>query len=173
MYSSEIRCDHTSVGVIVRNEDGAIALLERARPPEGIAPAAGHIDSHGSPEQTAVDEVWEELGLRINPNDLRATTIAGRIVRNSCRRIGGDHHRWWVFEAVLAESQPMNPSQDETRSAAWYTPKACEALAARTRAYQTGRLTNERWRERPGLEPVWLGFLAELGYVRPDGSESL
>jgi len=62
-------CDNKSVGVIVQNDGGDILLLHRARFPFGMAPPAGHIDDHGSPEQAAVTEVFEEVGLTL-PIDL-------------------------------------------------------------------------------------------------------
>ncbi|WP_158894069.1 NUDIX domain-containing protein [Amycolatopsis anabasis] len=48
----------------------------RGRPP-GSAPAAGHVDQHGDPEQTARAEVTEEVGraassLRLLPTEWRS-----------------------------------------------------------------------------------------------------
>src|SRR5487761_1087297 len=95
-------CDHTSVGVIIHDQMGSLALLKRAKFPVGIAPAAGHIDDHGSPEQAARDEVYEELGIKVT--DLAKTSISNRRVENKCRREGGDYHYWYVFEATIADA---------------------------------------------------------------------
>jgi len=157
-------CDNKSVGVIIENEDGAIALLQRARFPVGIAPPAGHIDAHGSPEEAAVAEVGEELGIVVAIEGLRKTIIEGRRIDNLCRRVGGDHHEWWVFEANEPKSE-LKPSPDETKSAGWHDRTRLQELAKRTRAFRAGRIPEAEWEADPGLEELWLDFFVELGYV--------
>ena len=157
-------CDNKSVGVVITNTEGELALLRRARFPIGIAPPAGHIDDHGSPEQTAVDEVHEELGLMISFGGLHKTAIQERRVDNQCRRPGGDHHNWTVFETNQFEGG-LRPDPDETRGADWYEPELVQALADRTRALQAGQIPQVDWEADPGLEEVWVDFLSELGYV--------
>lgn len=154
-------CDNTSVGVIVMR-DGKIALLERAKPPVGIAPPAGHIDDHGTAKQAAIDEVFEELGLRVA---LGRVLIDGERKPNVCRRPGGDHHMWWVYEAQEVEGE-LQPSPDETKMAAWYSMDELQELAQRTKRYIDGHITEDEWTAEPGLEPIWLEMLIELGYVR-------
>ncbi|HUD05784.1 MAG TPA: NUDIX domain-containing protein [Candidatus Saccharimonadales bacterium] len=156
-------CDHLSVGVIIE-KDEKIALLRRANFPIAISPPAGHVDGHGSLEQTAVDEVFEELGLIVPVEGLINTDIVNRRVENKCQRIGGDHHSWTVYRATDFGGN-LNPSPDETRGAGWYDKKQYEILANRTRQMREGILTPEEWRQNPGLEEVWLGFLSELGYI--------
>jgi 8-oxo-dGTP pyrophosphatase MutT (NUDIX family) len=158
------RCDNKSVGVIVENEDGNVALLKRARFPVGMAFPSGHVDNHGSPEQTAVDEAQEELGLILALSGLRQTVIRGRYVNNPCRRPGGGHHQWWVYETSEFEGE-LRPSADEAKSAGWYSRAELQGLANRTRAFQAGQMSQAEWEARPGLEEVWLDFLAELRYV--------
>jgi 8-oxo-dGTP pyrophosphatase MutT (NUDIX family) len=58
-------CDNTSVGVIITNESGEYLMFDRNTFPPGTAPAAGHIDDHGSAEDAARAEVHEELGLHV------------------------------------------------------------------------------------------------------------
>lgn len=161
---SEKRCDNRSVGVIVTNERDEIALLKRARFPIGIAPPAGHIDKHGSPEQAAVDEVYEEVGIQLSIDGLRRTTVWDRCVANVCRRQGGDHHVWRVYESHV-EDVRMSPDPHETKGAAWYSLDAVNALAVRTRAYRAGLILPNDWAENPGLEEVWVDYMAELGYI--------
>lgn len=156
-------CDHTSVGVIIRNQESKFALLRRARFPIGIAPPAGHIDEHGTIEQAAIDEVFEELGIAVG-GLLRRTTIFGRRVKNRCRRLGGDFHRWYLFEAMVERAE-LRPSPDETEGATWYDQKELQALSNRTKAYRAGEITEEAWMANPGLEEVWVPFLTELGYI--------
>ena len=72
-------CDNKSVGVIIQNPEGEVALLRRAKFPVGMAPVAGHVDEHGSPEQAAIDEAAEEVGLHISLSGLRSTIIQARL----------------------------------------------------------------------------------------------
>jgi len=157
-------CDNMSVGVIIQSPEGEFALLKRARFPIGIAPPAGHIDEHGQPEQAAVTEVQEELGLVLAINGLRNTVIQDRRVNNQCRRPSGDHHKWWVYESN-DYSGKLAPDVDETQGAGWYNPDQLQALADRTKAFQARQLSQDEWEVSPGLEEVWLDFLTELGYV--------
>jgi 8-oxo-dGTP pyrophosphatase MutT (NUDIX family) len=158
-------CDHKSVGVLLRNERNELALLERGRFPIGIAPPAGHVDDHGTPEQAAIEEVSEEVGVIVALDGLKRTAVRDRRVGNVCRRENGDHHVWNVYEAAVTYPV-LHADPDETKGAAWYAMDAVQELAARTKAYQEGRISEQQWAENPGLEEVWLAFLTELGYVR-------
>lgn len=158
-------CDNRSVGIILTNDKGELALLNRGRFPVGIAPAAGHIDAHGSPEQAAVDELSEELGIRISVDDLARTSIYERHVKNTCRRVGGNHHVWSVYEASIADAD-LTPDPHETNGAEWYEREIVHLLARRTKAYLNGTVSQAEWVTQPGLEPVWADFLEELGYIR-------
>lgn len=157
------RCDNTSVGVVITSTKGEIVLLKRAFFPVGIAPAAGHIDDHGSAVQAAIDEVYEELGLIVQAEDLKSV-IVDRRVENRCKRPGGDHHIWSVYQTSNF-SGSLKPSEDETKGAHWYTTEEVQQLADRTKAYQAGNLTEEEWCTEPGLEEIWLNFFQELNLV--------
>ncbi len=157
-------CDNHSVGVILTNENDELALLTRGRFPIGIAPPAGHIDGHGSPEQAAIDEVAEEIGVHLSLESLHKTIIRHRRVENICRRIGGDHHRWTIYQAAVSQMD-LHPDPDETRGAAWYSQPAVRDLVERTRRYQLGVISEDEWAQQPGIEIVWADFLTELGYV--------
>ena len=157
-------CDNLSVGVIIEQND-KIALLKRAKSPIAMAPPAGHIDDHGSPEQAAVDEVFEEIGLSITSDGLVPTVISNRRVNNQCRRVNGDHHTWWVYRATKFEGT-IAPCADETQGANWYTKKELQAFADRTRSLVAANSTQADWQENPGLEETWLAFFIELGYIK-------
>ena len=157
-------CDNKSVGVILKNRKRELALLKRARFPIGIAPAAGHIDNHGSPEQAAIDELSEELGITLSISALHRTIIDKRRVANECRRIGGDYHFWTIYEAET-DITDLAPDPDETNGAFWYKKAALQSIADRTREYQEGNVDQLEWADNPGLEPVWVDFLKELGYI--------
>ena len=56
-------CDHTSVGVLIHNDNNELLLIERGTFPFGMAAPAGHVDQHDSCEEAAIAEVREEVGL--------------------------------------------------------------------------------------------------------------
>lgn len=155
------RCDNTAVGVIVTDQAGRmLTLLTRAQPPVGVAPVAGHVDGHGSPRLAAIAEVREEVGF----DAVRLREVASGRRPNRCRRPGGSWHQWTIFRAEVTGT--MRPSADETRGARWYHPGEVQTLADRTAAHSRGHIAG--WDRDPGLEPVWVGWLAELGVVRMD-----
>ena len=130
-----------------------------------MAPPAGHIDDHGSPEQAAVDEVREEVGLNLTTSQLAKTAITGRHIENICRRPGGTHHEWTVFEASVGDEK-MYPDPDETEGAIWIDMLSLRALAERGRQYRAGTIADDDWNNSPGLEPVWIDFLEETGHIK-------
>lgn len=147
-------CDNKSVGVIIENANKEILLIERARFPFGYAAPAGHIDEHGSAEQTAVEEVYEETGLCVVTNSLQRV-LGPRRIENRCRRPGGMYHDWEVFYTTDFTGN-LKPSHDETNGAQWFSQARLQELADVTRSAVPGIL---------GLEAVWLTFFEELGYV--------
>lgn len=157
-------CDNQSVGVVLKNQQGELALLKRGRYPVGMAPAAGHIDAHGTPEQAAIDELHEELGVDLAINGLTKTVIEHRLVKNLCRRPGGEYHIWNIYEATI-DGAELKPDPHETKGAGWYALGAVQALANRTKLYMNRDINEREWRNNPGLEVVWYDFLSELKYI--------
>lgn len=152
-------CDNKSVGVVIANAEGEFLLLDRAKFPFGLAAPAGHVDDHGSVEQTAIEEVYEEVGLRIGVESL-IKVIDARRVENACRRLGGDYHEWTVFSA-RASTNDITPSADETKGARWYSRGELQTIAADTRdAFRGGHMAG-----KPVFEKIWLDFFSELGIV--------
>lgn len=138
-----------------------ILVFERATAPVGIAPVTGHVDQHGSPEQSARAEVTEEAGLAVT--DLRLKLARWR--PNRCRRpaIGEVGHQWWVFQARVTGQ--LNPSVREVRAPRWAHLNQLQKYAQRTAAYAAGRISEAEFTVRPGLEPVWARFLHDLRLV--------
>lgn len=151
-------CDNTSVGVIITDDQGRLLMLQRVKPPAGIAPVAGHIDGHGSPEAAAYAEVAEEVGLTVTS----LTLLVPRYGRgNVCRRQHGPEgpgHWWTIFRASVTGD--ITPGVEEVRNVRWYTPEEVQRLAYRTAAYACGDITPAAFEADPGLEPVWVHFLA-------------
>lgn len=156
------RCDNASAGVLIRR-DGRYLTLTRVRPPAGVAPVAGHIDEHGNPMAAARAEVAEEVGLTVVA---LARVITGRWRTNVCRRHPGPlglGHKWTVYLAEVTGD--LNPDEREARDLAWYSPAQLQILADHTTRYAQGHLSEEAFTARPGLEPVWAEFLAELHII--------
>lgn len=155
-------CNNTSVGILVARDDPLrLLLIERRKYPYGYAPPAGHVDPGEDYPDAAKRELREEVGL--DATDLR---IVLRTCRdNRCRRPGGDHHEWQVYGAI-APGTPTR-SLDETKSLIWADQDTLHALAAATQHYLAGGIGEGAWRRSPGLEPVWLHMLGELGWVAP------
>ncbi len=149
-------CDNLSVGVIVQH-DGDTLLLERARYPWGWAAPAGHVDEHGSLEQTAVEEVWEETGLRISVDGL-VKVIDGVRMQNECRRPGGDHHVWTVFRAE-APSKDTNMSEDETSGKMWVPNDKLVEMVNRSREVDQAEIQHGD----ELIEGVWVEFFTRAG----------
>lgn len=154
----ETYCDHKSVGVVITNEKDEVLLLDRARFPFGLAPPAGHVDEHGSLEQTAIDETFEEVGLQLVNLE---QVIHERRVDNTCRRLGGDHHMWTVFTA-RGDGGDITPNVEETHGAGWRSLEQLQHLADETRRSRT----REHKIGAQVLESIWLDFFTELGLVK-------
>lgn len=150
------RCDNTSVGVLITNQSGRYLMFRRGRAPVGVAPPAGHIDEHGSAEDAARAEVSEEVGLTVTS----LTEVASRQRRNVCRRPGGDGHRWTVYRAEVTGD--VIPCPDEAKDVRWCSTSEIWALAWRTAMYARGRMTRAEFDADPGIEPVWVAFLAQI-----------
>ncbi|WP_406315327.1 NUDIX hydrolase [Streptosporangium sp. NBC_01639] len=157
-------CDHTSVGVLISSTVGLL-VFERATSPVGIAPVAGHIDAHGGPEQAAMNEVTEEVGLTVT----RLHLLHEGWRTNRCRRPtdGTVGHQWTIFEAQTFGQ--LHPSAHEVRAPRWLHPDEVQQYAQRTAAFAAGQVTAAEFEARPGLEPVWVRFLHDLQLVTMPG----
>lgn len=163
------RCDGTSVGVIVLDTDGRWALLRRRRPPVGWAPAAGHVDDHGTPAQAAADELAEELGIRVDPEAL--APLSDQDGRDTwqlwgpCRRrhpVGGPGHLWRLFRVVVPAGTKLIPAADEAEDAVWLHPLDVQAAAEHAVSVAAGRPAPHDARV---LEASWVLLLDALGVV--------
>lgn len=171
-------CDHTSVGVIARDDQGRILLIKRKKFPYGWAPPSGHCD--GKSYYTACfDEFETETGLRI-VGAPRSVIPKNPRKDLKCRR-GGQYHYWQIFE-VNWKGQ-LNPNEDETLGAKWCSVEEIRELAEKTRNYigrmkalsnpaipasartSTIEVLEKEWQASPGLEEVWYEFFKELQII--------
>lgn len=152
-------CDNAVVGALVFNDAGRLLLIERAGWPKGFAPPAGHVDQHGMPEDAARTEVAEETGLtvvRLSPvlREWRPGVCGSRSEPGP----QGWGHAWTVFSAEVTGAPAPTA---EARSVGWYGRAELQALADRTVRYAHGLIRADVFADHPGLEPVWLRWLAD------------
>ncbi|MFI1226183.1 MULTISPECIES: NUDIX hydrolase [Streptomyces] len=160
-------CDNTSVGILITDHQGRYLVFDRATLPHGTAPAAGHNDDHGSPEDAARAEVEEELGLTVTG----LTRITGGWRENRCRRLPGARgtgHDWTVFHAAVTGE--LVPSARETKNVRWIDSDALQELTDRTVAHAQGRMSGAEFEAAPGIEPVWIQWLVDVAaiHISPD-----
>jgi ADP-ribose pyrophosphatase YjhB (NUDIX family) len=142
-------CDNTSVGIIDLRP-GRLLQIERRKEPFGFAPPAGHVDDHGSYEDAARAEYYEEVGLIADHLEL----IYEGHHENCCRRPGGTFHDWKVYRAVGVKGLPV-PNADEVKRVIWTTPDYLMTLMKRTEDRLAGKISDQEWQHKPGIEPVW------------------
>ncbi len=166
-------CDHTSVGIIVRNPQGEIAVITRKNFPIAYALPAGHCDGD-SYQGAAIREAREEIGIEIRSQ----CQIFEADFSNPCRRDNGTHHTWQVFETEKWCGTPRAGS--DAYELIWLPKAGIESLASRTwriaLKYGFGGLESHahlvallnadpEWQEYPGLELVWCIMLTRIGII--------
>jgi ADP-ribose pyrophosphatase YjhB (NUDIX family) len=151
-------CCGETVGVLIADPAARLLLFARRQPPPGVAPVAGHVGEHGTFEAAARAEVAEEVGLSV----VRLEELARGWRGSWCRR-GSAGHMWRIYLADVTGEVRLKP--DEAADAAWYTPAQVQALAGRTVAHARGQVTATEFNADPGLEPVWVLWLAGLGHI--------
>lgn len=170
-------CDNTTVGVVMKNKQGDLLLIERKNWPYGMALPAGHLDGD-SAEKGAVREIAEEVGLNILSQEL----VFEKKLDNPCKRIGGDKHFWYVYEAKEWRGEPFIREEEieKVRKISWTPAGELKALSVRTEEFarrywldsekDLASLTyalcdDKEWQNWPGLEPVWRLILKSLKII--------
>ncbi|MDP3726561.1 MAG: NUDIX hydrolase [bacterium] len=173
-------CDNTSVGQIIRSGKKFV-VIERANYPEAYALPAGHVDGDPSFTEAMIREIREEAGLSVEENQ----SVFKEDLDNPCKRMGGTHHLWEVYEAVRW-SGTLKAGSDAKR-ARWFSPEDLKRVANRTEYFmekykipydQMGKLTvaifgknpedkatDPEWKEEMGLEPVWYYILKKVAVI--------
>lgn len=164
-------CDNKSVGVIIRRGE-EYAIILRKNYPKAYACIAGHLDGDTF-ARAAIKEADEEGHIKII---LLEEKFKG-IFANPCKRSGGTHHEWQVFEATKWTGN-LTAASDATE-AFWVPLTYINALSERTKMFSqkfgisledVSSLTKtilmyEEWNENPGLEPVWLVMLQKMKII--------
>lgn len=79
--------------------------------------AAGHIDLGETPEEAAIRETWEEIGLKIAPEQLQFVGIHHmNIVVNESSR---ENEFRWAYIVRLEEDAHLNLQESEVSSTQW------------------------------------------------------
>jgi len=163
-------CDNTSVGVLITGDDGRYLMSVRAAWPTGIAPPAGHVfdwDRAGSYPDAARALVAAELRLSVKSLDLAA---AGGWQADRCGRppgLRGAGHEWQIYAATALGT--ADPPRSRARHSRWLDPSEIQQLAVRTAQYAYGQLTDGQFHARPGIQPAWVTFLADLAIITMAG----
>lgn len=162
------KCCGTSVGVLIWSADRReLLMIERGTLPAGIAPVAGHaLDEHASYESAAREEVSEEVGLLVTG---LTRLPGGGFHPGRCRRTGSTGHTWRLFEATVTGQ--IDASVREVAAVGWWDLGEIQHLAERTADHAAGLIDAAKFSVRPGLEPVWCQWMAELGHVDLPGED--
>jgi len=172
------RCDNTSVGQIIRLYNGDLVYIERKSYPQAYALPAGHVDGDNPWSAGVERECKEEVGIEIVKN----TLVFKEEIDNPCKREGGSHHLWEVYQAEEWNGEPN--AGDDAKAAYWGSAEKIGELARRTEYFMAkygipydgvGALTraifgdpalkniDPEWVSEMGLEPVWYYILKKLG----------
>jgi ADP-ribose pyrophosphatase YjhB (NUDIX family) len=144
-------CDHTSVGILVFNQENKLLLIERAKFPFGFAIPAGHVDGDRNFTIAASRELEEEVGIK----NIRLDKFLEGRKENPCRREGGTWHYWELYlGARKVDPREVKRSLDETKKIDWADKSRIDELAERTKKYLAHEITDNEWQANPGLEPV-------------------
>ena len=172
-------CDTESVGIVVEYADGDILIADRTITPWGAACPAGHAEGHGHPapkpgvpdqpahRAAAIGELAEEVGLRARPEDLELVAHGWR--DNRCGRElrpGAPEGHWWTVYRTRLWTGDVQVAPDEVTNARRVNSEQLQELVDRTIALAHGRITEVEFGARPGIEPVWVRWLRDAGYVR-------
>lgn len=159
-------CDNTMAGVLITAEDGRYLMLSHATWPDGIAPPAAHVrdyDRQGS--YPGAVRALVAAQLRVSVRSLEQAAAGGWRDDRCCRPPGahGRGHDWQVYTATVTGT--AKPPRRRSHRPQWLGAGELQQLALRTAGYARGQLTDTQFFARPGIQPVWVAFLAGLGII--------
>ena len=121
--SKDGRVMHYAVGAIIEQE-GKYLLIDRVKPPFGLACIAGHMEQGETPEEAVRREVYEESGggLEILSSKL---LLEQEVAWNTCSK-GVRAHYWHVYTVQVSGTMLENPQ--EVKHADWYVQEQLKDL---------------------------------------------
>lgn len=149
-------------------------MIKRKNFPISYAFAAGHNDGD-SPEQAAIKEAREELGITVEG----LKHLLKVKLQNPCKRPGGTFHEWDIFEATKWSGELKSGS--DAKEAFWAPPHKLHGLAEKSERFlkkhnfktedfdlmaATSAIDKDRgWQKNPGLELVWFVMLKKISML--------
>ncbi|MFE1079880.1 NUDIX hydrolase [Nocardiopsis alba] len=153
-------CCGTSVGVTIYDEAyNQMLMIRRSTAPAYITPVTGHaLGEHASYEAAAREKVAEETGLKVT--GLTRLPVGG-FHPGQCRRQGGNGHTWELYEATVEGD--LAAFEREGTGVGWWETLDFQFFADRTATWARGQITEDELAVHPGLDPVWMQWMSELG----------
>jgi 8-oxo-dGTP pyrophosphatase MutT (NUDIX family) len=110
---------HESAGVFVRDPDMKFLFFERNVYPFALTVPAGHVDTGEKPEQSAVRELDEEVGV-VGDRKLLRHVASEEFIGDSCSR-GADAHLWHAYVLILPTTEHVITVKEEGDHPIWLT----------------------------------------------------
>lgn len=135
--SSDGREMHHGAGVLLTHK-GKYLLLDRVNPPLGFACPAGHIDEGEDSRTTAIREVFEETGIKLENVEF---VLEEEVLWNFCG--SAPSHYWYLYKAE-SPTEKFKIEANEAKSMNWYTIEEIKKL---------------------NLEPVWRYWFEKMKII--------
>jgi hypothetical protein len=146
------KCSHKATAIVQVTTDGKLLLTET---PEGWMLPWDHC-----PEQRRSRMVAQELLLpeQYAPEDPLFTGMAHQYCADTAD--GEEHwHYWSVYVPQCVDTYPVQPGQK------LFSKNVVTLLARRSRKRGFGLIDEEQWQKYPGLHPMAVHLLKEIGYL--------
>lgn len=127
------------VYVLLRRDDGKILLLERANTgyADGqLCPPSGHLEADETVVEGAIREAHEEVGVLIEPTDLRFTHVIHYRSPEGQGRIG------FFFTANYWHGEPVNREPHKCAGLRWADPADPPATTVAYTAMALAQITS-------------------------------
>ena len=115
-----------SAGMIVRNPDGEILLLDRRNGVLGWACPAGHVESEEGTLDCALRELTEETGIQLELKNVTDLFLE-QYINNSCNR-GASGHNWTIYIANTPNDRIILKEPDDHKGIGWFKLEELEYL---------------------------------------------
>lgn len=156
------KCTNKCVGMIVWN-DIDLLMINRKKPPFGIAIPTGHLEEGEDFEEAAIRELKEEAGLKaVNLFGLLEDVLYKRGF--VCSGGSADPHCLILYRA-FCENYEIVFNDEESKSIGWYNIHQIYELALKTERYLKGCVSEREWEMLPGIAPICYNWFLSLGIL--------